>query len=318
MRLAAVAAAVLAAGVLASAARGDGLPVQNVEVGQTGVEDAAKDVRYVAVGAGGDTVVHRIRTNGGQLLGSRMLRGRYTIPAVAYDGSAAGLAADGATLVLISPRRAFPRRTTTFAVLETNGLQLLDRLRLRGDFSFDAVSPNGRWLYLIEYTSPKDPVQYQVRTFDLLNRRLHPDAVVDPRQPDEAMNGHPLTRAASPDGRWAYTLYEGADHPFVHALDTVNRDARCIDLDWLHGRNDVAKMRFAVSGDGGDLRVRVRGRDVAHIDTRRFEASIPRPGSSRWRWLLVPAAALVVAGPFAYRAGSRRASSTSFGGATSA
>lgn len=292
--------------------------MRNVDVGQTGVEDVAKGVRYVALEAGGDTVVHRIRTNGGHLLGSGMLRGRYTIPAVAYDGSAAGLSADGTTLVLISPRRAFPRRRTTFAVLETTGLQLLDRLRLGGDFSFDALSPNGRWLYLIEYTSPKDPVQYRVRAFDLVDRRLHPDPIVDPREPDEAMNGHPLTRAASPDGRWAYTLYKGRDHPFVHALDTVKRDARCIDLGWLHGRKDLRKLRFAVSEDGGELRVRTRGRDVARIDTRTFEASVPTRGSSRRKWLLVPGAALVLAGFFAYRAGSRRASSTSFGGATSA
>ena len=36
--------------------------------------------------------------------------------------------------------------------------------------------------------------------------------------------------------RGPYTLYEGTEHPFVHALDTIHRDACCIDLDWLHGR----------------------------------------------------------------------------------
>jgi hypothetical protein len=305
MKAALLTATVLAGAVLVSPARGDGLPVQNVDVGQSGVEAPAEDVRYVALGAGRDTVVHRIRRNGGQVLGSRLLRGRYTIPAVAYDGSAAGLSADGGTLVLIAPRRTFPRAKTTFAVLDANGLQLRETLSLAGDFSFDALSPNARWLYLIQYTSPDDPLQYRVRALDLLNGKLHPDPVVDKREPDEAMNGHPLTRATSPDGRWAYTLYEGSAHPFVHALDTANRDARCIDLDWLHGRKDLWQLRFAVDAEDDELSVRARGKDVALVDTRTFEASVPRSGSTLWKWLLLPAAGLLAAGFFAYRAGSR-------------
>ncbi len=173
-----------------------------------------------------------------------------------------------------------------------------------------------RWLYLIQYTHPKDPVQYQVRALDLLNGKLHPDPIVDPREPDEAMNGHPLTRATSEDGRWAYTLYEGSEHPFVHALDTVNRDARCIDLDWLHGRQDLGQMRFDVAA--GNLRLRAGDRDVALVDTETFEARAPARSSSWWKWLLLPAGGLLIAGVLAYRAVSRRASSTSFGGATSA
>lgn len=304
MKWATVAATALAGAVLTAPAWADGLPVQDVEVGQSGVEAPAEDVRYVAVSARRDTIVQRIRRNGGQVLRSRLLRGGYTIPAVAYDGSAAGLSADGNTLVLISPRRTFPRARTTFAVLDANRLQLLETLALAGDFSFDALSPDARWLYLIQYTSPNDPLQYRVRALDLLNGKLHPDPVVDKREPDEAMNGHPLTRATSPDGRWAYTLYEGSTHPFVHALDTANRDARCIDLDWLHGRKDLWQLRFAVDAGGDELRVRARGKDVALVDTRTFEASVPRSGSTMWRWFLLPAAGLLAAGFFAYRRAS--------------
>jgi hypothetical protein len=317
VKVATLTAVVLTAGLFVASGWADGLPVQNVEVGQTGVEDPTEDVRYVALGVGRDTVVHRIRRNGGEVARSRVLRGRYTIPAVAYDGSAAGLSADGSTLVLIAPRRTFPRSKTSFAVLDTNGLDLRETLTLHGDFSFDALSPNARWLYLIQYTSPKDPVQYRVRALNLLNGRLHPDPIVDKREPDEAMNGHPLTRATSRDGRWAYTLYEGSKHPFVHALDTANREARCIDLDWLHGRRDLWALRFALAADGGKLSVQARGRDVAVVDTRTFEASVPTGGSTLWPWLLVPAAGLLVVGVLAYRS-VRRASSRSFGGATSA
>jgi hypothetical protein len=320
MRVASITAAGLASALLASPALADGLPVQNVDVGQSGIENAALNERYVAIGAGRRTVVQRIRTQGGQVIRSRVLSGRYTIPAVAYDGSAAGLSADGTTLVLITPRRTFPRTNTTFALLDTARLDLRETLTLRGDFSFDALSPDARWLYLIEYTSPKDPVQYRVRALDLLNGKLHPDPIVDKREPDEAMNGHPLTRAMSPDGRWAYTLYEGSKHPFIHALDTANRDARCIDLDWLHGRKDLWKMRFAVHAADGKLSVQARGKDVALVDTRTFEASVPGDGAARASraWLLLPAAGLLVAGVFGYVVWSRRAASRSLGGATSA
>lgn len=296
---------ILASVVFASPASADGLPVQDLDLAQPGIDAPAEDVRYAVSPAGADTVVHRMTTNGAQVLASRLLRGRYAIPVVAYDGSAAGLSADGGTLVLINPRRTFPRAKTSFAVLATSGLELRETLTLSGDFSFDAVSPNARWLYLIHYTHPKNPVQYQVRALDLLNGKLHPDPIVDPREPDEAMNGHPLTRATSQDGRWAYTLYEGSEHPFVHALDTVNRDARCVDLDWLHGRKDLGQMRLDVAAGGRDLRLRAGGEDAALVDLQTFEARAPAHGSSLWKWLLLPAGGLLLAGVFAYRAGSR-------------
>jgi hypothetical protein len=318
MKAAALTAVVVASALFTPAAAADGLPVQNVDVGQTGVEHPAEPVRYVTVNAGRQTVVQRIRTNGGQVQRSGVVQGWYTIPAVAYDGSAAGLSADGTTLVLIAPRNTFPREKTTFAVLDAVRLRMREKLTLRGDFSFDALSPNARWLYLIEYTSAVDPVRYQVRALDLLKGRLHPEPVVDKREPDEDMNGHPLTRATSADGRWAYTLYEGAEYPFVHALDTVNRDARCIDLDWLRGRKDLWKLRFALDSKDGDLSVRSRDKAVALVDTRTFTASVPRARSAVWPWLLLPAGGVVlVAGVAAYRS-SRRTSSRSFGGATSA
>ena len=41
-----------------------------------------------------------------------------------------------------------------------------------------------------------------------------PEPIIDPPELDEAMRGMPITRAASPDGRFAYTLYDGAgEHP---------------------------------------------------------------------------------------------------------
>jgi hypothetical protein len=262
------------AALYAPVANADGLPVVGVEANPEGLGGEA--LRYEALPDDGNTFVQRIDRGSGTLLASRSLRGRFEIPIVAYDGSASGLSADGRTLVLIAPRPRFPRARTTFAVLDAAKLKLRKKLTLHGDYSFDALSPRGRWMYLIHYTSRTDRLQYEVVALDLRTGKLQPDPIVDPRAPNEKMNGHPLTRATSPDGRWAYTLYEGAEHPFVHALDTARRDARCIDLDWLHGRKGLWELRFALRDEGRELTVKPPRSDaVAVIDTGTFEARRP-------------------------------------------
>lgn len=193
----------------------------------------------------GNTVVALVNPHGGRIIASRLLHGTFTIPAVAYDGSAAGLSADGRTLVLIQPRASFPRAQTPLMIVDAQRLRRLQLLRLHGDFSFDAISPRGSLVYLIEYVSPTDPTRYRVRAYDLAADRLLAQPVVDPREPGEQMGGSPLTRATSPNGRWAYTLYDGAGKtPFVHALDTSTRSARCIDLDALLPRAWSARARI--------------------------------------------------------------------------
>src|SRR3954453_17073332 len=110
-RLCTLLAALLAA-VVAAAAHGDGLPVLGIEVGGSGLVTPSGAERYVTVPAGIDTVVARVSVSGGRVLGSSLLPGTLTIPAVAYDGSASGLSGDGKTLVLIEPRQSFPRART--------------------------------------------------------------------------------------------------------------------------------------------------------------------------------------------------------------
>ena len=114
-------------------------------------------------------------------------------------------------------------------VMDTRHLRMTRRVSLRGDFSLDAVSPDGRTAYLIEYPYPKNPQRYRVRALNLVTGRLFLKPVLDPAKPNEKMNGSPITRVSSSSGRFAYTLY-GAKHPFIHALDTARRTARCIDL----------------------------------------------------------------------------------------
>ena len=261
-------------------AEGDGLPVPGIDAGQTGVTSRTAGGRYVTLPAGRDTVVARVRRNGGQVLRSRLLRGSFTIPAVALDGSAGGLSADRRTLVLIRPRASFPQRRTTLAVLDARRLRPRTVVTLQGDFSFDALSPDGRSLYLIGYLSRRDPSRYAVRVYDIRAGRLRAAPIVDPRDPDERMRGMPITRATSRDGRWEYTLYDGAgSHPFVHALDTVHGEAACIDLDALTGFQRLYELRLGLKG--GRLAVLDGTVAVAAIDRTTFRVGRPAAAPAR-------------------------------------
>src|SRR5262249_34332253 len=142
-----------------------------------------------------------------------------------------GLSADGTTLVLAEPITSSWPAETTIALLSTD-LKAAPRIyTLPGAFSVDAVSPAGRWVYLIQRRSQYDVFDSGVRAFAARSGRLLPGAIVDRREPG-AMHGYPIDRTSTGRGQMAFTIYAGlGEHEsFVHALDTVHRTARCLDL----------------------------------------------------------------------------------------
>ena len=162
-------------------------------------------------------------------------------------------------------------------MVDTHTLKVRRHIALRGDFSFDAISPDGRTMYLIEYSS-RDVLNYAVRTYDLRAGRLVHAPVVDPEEPDEAMKGIPVTRIADEDGRWAYTLYDNGRHSFVHALDTSRRTAVCIDLDVRRAWG----ARLELHGERLDVVGRA-ARPLASIDTGRTPSSPAARAAHRGR-----------------------------------
>ena len=242
-----------------------------------GVLDPGEEFRYTALAAGEGTTVAKIATDGGMLERSVYLERWLVVPSVAYDGSPGGLSADGQTLVLAQPGVRFPQTRSEFTAFETDRLRAIEQIELPGTFTYDAISPDGRSLYLIEYTSPRDLTEYEVRVFDLDRGRLEPEPVVDPSEPQEEMYGSPITRAMSPDGRWAYTLYDGSEYPFIHALDTVGRTAVCIDLELLADqRKTLYRFELEPSRDGARLDVLDRGEPQASVDLDTFEVADPQ------------------------------------------
>jgi hypothetical protein len=256
-------------GLAAPGAHAAGGPVPPVQ-GHAGVSAPGSSLNWVALRAGHDTVLQRVRSNTGFVERSRVIRGSYGIPGAAYDGTNTGISFDEHTLVLAG----LGARPTRLLVVDGRSLRPRARLTFRDHLTVDAVSPDGRWLYLVRYRSVRDN-DYEVRAYDLVRRRMLPAPIVDPREPDEKMQGLPMTRAVSADGRWAYTLYANPDGaPFIHALDTQARTAACIDLDDVSNET-IGEARLSLSG--GTLRVVGAAGPEALVDTRTF--AVRRPGA---------------------------------------
>ena len=266
----------------AFASGGPYVPMDGVNSG-TGITSPDGAYRYVATNTGDTAVLQRISVWGGVVADERELPGPLGIPRVAVDGTAGGLSSDGSRLVLGSPRHfQFPRERTELRVLRIGerGFHDPDRVVLDGDFSFDALSPDGGTAYLVEYTNRRDPQDYQVRALDLASGELDPKPILDTEEEPGEMRGYPMTRATAPDGTWEYTLYDGGGgEPFIHALDVEHGRTVCIDLPQLDA-NDAYGAGLAF-GEAGSLVVSIGAnrrhpaQDVAVVDTGDFSVSAP-------------------------------------------
>jgi hypothetical protein len=259
----------LVAAIAAGAGGANGSPYSpGLDYGWEGVRAPTGEVRYVTLGTPESTIVAAISVRGGRVMRSRALRGFYGVPLVAYDGTTAGLSGDGRTLVVASygPLPGSPG-TTRFLSLRAKTLKPLRRIELRGSWSFDAISPDGARLYLVEHVSAGPTPRYRVRAYDLAAGRLLPNAVIDRLVNKALMGGQPATRVTTPDGRWAYTLYaRRGGKPFVHALDTARRRAFCIDLPLRLAEPEQMRLRMRLRDD--HLTVRLGSERLAEVGTR--------------------------------------------------
>jgi hypothetical protein len=270
---------VIAALALAPAALADG-PPSGVVQGGSGVLSSDGTVRYVTIDVRNRTLVLATRTKGGQVWNWPDYAGSWGIPLVAGDGSTGGLSADGRTLVLGESSVVVPLRSRTeFLVLDTKGLSIRHTIVLKGDFAFDALSPHGRRLYVIQRVSTTDSSRYVVRAVDLARGRLLPGRIADRTQRGWVMQGYAVTRATSAGGRWVYTLYQNpGGTPFVHALDTVAGVAHCIGIPWKGiDQSGLYNMRLSLLDRGRTLELQRRnGRSLLAVDTRTYRVSEPQ------------------------------------------
>jgi hypothetical protein len=272
----------------APAANGDGAPALAFANGAGSITTPGGVTRYTARAQRHTTTLKAVT---GRSVRTVQLSGDFVIPVVAFDGSPGGLSANGRTLVLFHPVVRYPPRSTQLAIVDTGPLKVRSYVTFHGYFAVDAVSPNGTWLYLIQYTSPGDPTKYRVRALNIDTLRMLRRDIIDPHDKGEQMRGVPITRISSPDGRWAYTLYTGSNEPFVHALDTAGLTARCIDLPGLTFGSGQITAHLTLTSNR--LFVSVPGRLPYAVDLRTMNAQTtaaptkpapsPRKASARIR-----------------------------------
>jgi hypothetical protein len=287
-----LACALLTATCLPTAVAGAaGPPLPSSVSGSAGAVAPGGAERLLTRRAGRDTVVTAVRRGDREVLRSRRIRGRWSIPAVTLDGGTTGLSGDGGALVLARPTRSFPAPSTHLAILDAQRLTVRRKIHLPGFFTVDAVSPDGGRAYLVQYAD--SVIDYRVRALDTSTGRLDRRDVVDPREPDEQMGGLALTRVTSRDGRWVYTLYGGGSETFIHALDTVGRTAACIDLEMVSAGGDPSSIGLRQRADGKRLAVRENGRLVATVDTATFAVTEPGTALPLVYWIMTRVDAVV-------------------------
>jgi hypothetical protein len=234
--------------------------------GGTGLASLDGSLHFVAVKAGGGTRVDAVSTDGGATAMSRTVPGSFGTVQLTPNGRMGGLFDDGSAFVL---QNTGIDTISKFLILDTRDLSTRAAITLKGVFGFDALSPDGSRLYLIQHTSTQDIQHYIVRAYDLKAHALLRGRVADRTQRSWVMKGWAVDRAATADGRWAYTLYANpGGFPFIHALDTVRGVAHCIGLPWTAvDQSPVYNFSLAVK-DGAVVVHWQDGRVWGAVDTK--------------------------------------------------
>ena len=211
-----------------------------------GVGLVSGSTRYTLGASGFDTRVVAENMKTGAQLGSATLTGSYGVPTLIPANVRLGMFRDGSRFVLQSMGIA---KTSKFAIVRTADLSVAQAIALPGSFAFDALSPDGTRLFLIQHLSD-DFQRYVVRAYDLQTGALVPGRIADKTQPGWVMRGYPVSRVVSANGRWVYTLYTNPlGFPFVHALDTVKGVAHCVGIAWKGSQDELTGYRLRVVGN---------------------------------------------------------------------
>jgi hypothetical protein len=143
-----------------------------------------------------------------------------------------GLSAGGSRVIMAR----HSRRTTELRDAGT-------RFLLQGNYEVEALSPDGRRLFLVHWRDRG----YALEQLDLASRRLSPTPL---DEPDEKMSGSAMNAVATRDGRWLLTLYSKPDgSSFIHALDLRSGIAHCVDLPLKGDYGTVMATALTLSRD---------------------------------------------------------------------
>jgi hypothetical protein len=182
-----------------------------------------------ATAAGSGTRVQQLDIASGLDAPDIVFAGHWRLPTIGSDPVPAGRSADGSTLALVEDGAGAAPTTSRFAIVDLSRKVAPHVIELSGSFEFDAISPDGATLFVVEHLDPGPGGHYQVRAVDAKTGRLAEGTIVDKENPGESMAGYAIEQQRMAAGI-VLTLYRGVEHPFVHALDTMHGVAVCLDL----------------------------------------------------------------------------------------
>ena len=223
-----------------------------------GAHDADWSAVYTARAGDTTTTVTATDPATGEKLREIEIEDRWAIPIAAGATPEGAVSGDGRWLVLAAPEA---ERISEFALLDTALTAPPNRFRLEGRYEFDALSPDGTAIYLSQIEADG---RYAVRAFDVSERRLRPQVIVEKTSLGSIMQGVPVARAVDPTGAPVHTLYRGGpEGAFVHSLDTARGTAICI----LIPRSDDAgsRWRLRLGDDATELHAVDDDRRVRHL-----------------------------------------------------
>jgi hypothetical protein len=261
-------------------------------------------VHFVAVPAGASTLIESIAADG-SVWNFSSFRGSWGIPMITWRDPA-GLSRDGRTLVVQTLASGNP---TSFLVLNARTMRVREQFTLKGNYAFDALSPDASKLYVIQRVDASNYSRYIVRAYDLKAHALLPGRIADRTQKSWVMQGDALTRTSSLDGRWVYTLYmNNGGTPFIHALDTARGVAHCIGIPWT-SVDQSGLGNVVLTLDGKRLAVHWRsGRRWLTVDTASWRLTPDSGSAFPWRWLVLGLGVVTAAGASLLLARRRRMS----------
>ena len=143
---------------------------------------------------GDETLVNAITVQPDLPARTRAVPGAWRLPTLGRETLPVGVSADGSTVVLVEENPPAERVTTRFAVVVPG--EATRTVELPGALSFDALSPDGSILYVVEHLPGPPDAHYQVRAVDLPAGLMRDTIIVDKRNLDEQMGGWP---SPSPD-----------------------------------------------------------------------------------------------------------------------
>lgn len=216
--------------------------------------------RYWTVESGERTTVRGIDPATGLDRVAFGVEGRWSVPS-AYGPAPSGLSANGKWMVLVAPPHVTGAAIVNrFAIVDLVGEKLDRIVTADGDVGFDAVSDDGRNLYLVEHLVPAP--HYAVRVASFNGAGLQPGVLgqIKTAEP-EVMNGV-YHASVSVGADWLLSLYSNPGRgPFIHALNTTQLYAQCIlnipDVPvglrpaWSMLLDPAHARLYAVNGAGG-------------------------------------------------------------------